>query len=62
MRFLPQSDQAEVRLTLEQGSAVRSLRFELGEQGRYSDFQADGQWQQESPGTGPGGRGRARAV
>jgi len=52
VRFLPQSDQAEVRLTLEQGSAVRSLRFELGEQGRYSDFQADGQWQQESPGTG----------
>ncbi|GAB3384226.1 M61 metallopeptidase family protein [Azotobacter armeniacus] len=52
VRFLPQSDQAEVRLTLEQGSAVRSLRLELGDQGRYSDFQGDGQWQQEAPGSG----------
>ncbi|WP_349617618.1 hypothetical protein [Azotobacter salinestris] len=52
VRFLPESDQAEVRLTLEQGSAVRSLRFDLGEQGRYNDFQADGQWQQDEPGSG----------
>ncbi|MFC0710578.1 hypothetical protein [Azorhizophilus paspali] len=52
VRFLPERDQAEVRLTLEQGSAVRSLRFDLGDQGRYSDFQADGQWQQEEPGSG----------
>lgn len=52
VRFLPESDQAEVRLTLERGSAVRSLRFELGEQSRYSDFQSDGQWQQEEPGSG----------
>ncbi|KIH81937.1 hypothetical protein [Pseudomonas batumici] len=45
IRLLPQSDQAEVRLTLAQGSAVRSLDFDLGTQGYYSDFQADGQWQ-----------------
>jgi len=52
VRFLPQSDQAEVRLSLEDGAAVRSLRFDLGEEGRYSDFQADGQWQQEEPAVG----------
>ncbi len=52
VRFLPESDQAEVRLTLEQGRAVRSLRFDLGERERYSDFRADGQWQQEESGTG----------
>lgn len=45
MRLLPQSDQAEVRLTLAQGSAVRSLDFDLGDGSQYSDFKADGQWQ-----------------
>ncbi|MGE8068251.1 hypothetical protein [Pseudomonas sp. NPDC089569] len=45
VRLLPQSDQAEVRLTLAQGSAVRSLDFNLGDGSRYSDFKADGQWQ-----------------
>ena len=45
VRLLPQSDQAEVRLTLAEGSAVRSLDFDLGEQGSYTDFKADGQWQ-----------------
>jgi len=45
VRLLPQSDQAEVRLTLAQGSAVRSLDFSLGDGSRYSDFKADGQWQ-----------------
>ncbi|WP_028621856.1 hypothetical protein [Pseudomonas sp. Ant30-3] len=45
VRLLPQSDQAEVRLTLAQGSAVRSLDFDLGDGSRYSDFNADGQWQ-----------------
>ncbi|WP_201196112.1 hypothetical protein [Pseudomonas fluorescens] len=45
VRLLPQSDQAEVRLTLAQGSAVRSLDFDLGDGNRYSDFQADGNWQ-----------------
>ncbi|WP_191487114.1 hypothetical protein [Pseudomonas sp. FEN] len=45
VRLLPQSDQAEVRLTLTQGAAVRSLDFDLGTQGYYRDFKADGQWQ-----------------
>lgn len=51
VRLLPQSGQAEVRLTLAEGSAVRSLDFNLGSHGAYSDFHADGQWQQQ------GGRG-----
>jgi hypothetical protein len=44
VKLLPQSDQAEVRLSLSQGSAVRSLDFDLGRAGDYSDFKADGQW------------------
>ena len=42
--LLPQSEQAEVRVSLSQGSAVRSLDFDLGRDGDYSDFKADGQW------------------
>ncbi|WP_420800834.1 hypothetical protein [Pseudomonas cavernae] len=45
VRFLPESDQAEVRLTLEEGQVVQSLRFDLGDKGYYSDFKADGEWQ-----------------
>lgn len=45
VRLLPQSDQAEVRLTLAKGDAVRSLDFDLGDGSHYSDFKADGQWQ-----------------
>lgn len=45
VRLLPQSDQAEVRLTLAKGAAVRSLDFDLGDGSHYSDFKADGQWQ-----------------
>jgi hypothetical protein len=45
VRLLPKNDQAEVRLTLAQGSAVRSLDFDLGDGSHYSDFKADGQWQ-----------------
>ncbi|MDR2306926.1 MAG: hypothetical protein LBE53_06995 [Paucimonas sp.] len=45
VRLLPQSGQAEVRLTLADGSVVRSLDFDLGSEGAYSDFLADGQWQ-----------------
>ncbi|WP_085585071.1 MULTISPECIES: hypothetical protein [unclassified Pseudomonas] len=45
VRLLPQSDQAEVRLTLAKGEAVRRLDFDLGDGSRYSDFKADGQWQ-----------------
>ncbi|MNJ27963.1 hypothetical protein D3C77_224860 [compost metagenome] len=44
VRLLPQSEQAEVRLTLAEGAAVRSLDFDLGKAGVYSDFKADGQW------------------
>ena len=44
VKLLPQSDQAEVRVSLSQGAAVRSLDFELGRDGDYSDFKADGQW------------------
>jgi hypothetical protein len=53
VKLLPQSDQAEVRLSLSQGSAVRSLNFDLGRDGDYSDFKADGQWQ-VLPGNTPG--------
>ena len=45
VRLLPQSNQAQVRLTLAEGTAVRSLDFDLGAPGSYSDFKADGQWQ-----------------
>ncbi|MFP0195946.1 hypothetical protein ACKJSM_12325 [Pseudomonas sp. PHC1] len=45
VRLLPQSDQAEVRLTLAKGEAVRSLDFDLGDGSHYSEFKADGQWQ-----------------
>ncbi|WP_288442139.1 hypothetical protein [uncultured Pseudomonas sp.] len=47
VRLLPANGQAEVRLTLAEGSAVRSLDFDLGNSGAYSGFQADGQWQQQ---------------
>ncbi|WP_248745054.1 MULTISPECIES: hypothetical protein [unclassified Pseudomonas] len=57
VRLLPQSEQAEVRLTLAQGSAVRSLDFDLGNQGYYSDFMADGQWQLSSGSTPDSRRG-----
>lgn len=45
VRLLPATGQAEVQLTLAEGSAVRSLDFDLGKAGAYSDFKADGQWQ-----------------
>ncbi len=49
VRFLPEADQAQVRLTLEKGEAVRNLAFNLGKKDYYSDFQADGEWLQDSP-------------
>ena len=52
VRFLPESNQAEVSLTLEQGERVLGLDFDLGEEGRYGDFETDGQWSQETPGRG----------
>ena len=45
VRLLPATGQAEVRLTLADGSAVRSLDFDLGKAGAYSGVQAEGHWQ-----------------
>jgi hypothetical protein len=42
--LLPGSEQAEVRVSLGEGSAVRSLDFDLGSEAVYSGFQADGKW------------------
>ncbi|WLH69980.1 hypothetical protein [Pseudomonas sp. FP2309] len=44
VKLLPLSEQAEVRVSLSQGAAVRSLDFDLGPDASYSDFKADGQW------------------
>jgi len=52
VRFLPETEQAEVSLTLEDGARVISLAFNLGDQGVYSDFKADGQWTQDTPALG----------
>ncbi|QGW20482.1 hypothetical protein GOM96_05640 [Stutzerimonas degradans] len=49
VRFFPEQDQAEVQLTLEKGEVIRSLDLNLGDEGYYSDFQADGEWLQQSP-------------
>lgn len=49
VRFLPETEQAEVSLTLADGAPVLSLAFNLGQQGVYSDFKADGQWTQDKP-------------
>ena len=49
VRFLPDTEQAEVSLTLEEGDAVISLAFNLGDDEMYSDFKTDdGQWTQNS--------------
>ncbi|TBU97304.1 hypothetical protein [Stutzerimonas kirkiae] len=52
VRLLPAEDQAQVRVILQKGEVIRSLDFNLGDDGRYSDFQADGEWSQEQPGRG----------
>ncbi|MBK3866871.1 hypothetical protein GFL09_04060 [Pseudomonas stutzeri] len=49
VRFLPEEDQAEVQLILEEGEVVRRLEFNLGDDGYYSHFEADGEWQQDTP-------------
>ncbi|MBD2839156.1 hypothetical protein ID144_19150 [Pseudomonas sp. JM0905a] len=61
VRFLPESDQAEVNLVLEKGDGVRSLRFDLGDKGYYSDFKASGTWNQEDPGHGTWVPGKGKA-
>lgn len=49
VRFLPESDQAEVSLSLDKGEAIKQLSFNLGDEGIYSDFTAEGgDWSQES--------------
>ncbi|MDO9617194.1 MAG: hypothetical protein Q7J43_05870 [Pseudomonas sp.] len=61
VRFLPDTEQAEVSLTLEDGAPVTSLAFNLGKEGVYSDFKADGQWTQNSAelGTWQPGKGKS---
>lgn len=61
VRLLPEQDQAEVRLTLEEGEAVRRLDFNLGDETAYSDFQADGEWEQETPERGIWRPGKGKA-
>lgn len=61
VRFLPESDQAEVNVVLEKGDGVRSLRFDLGDKGYYSDFKASGTWNQEDPGHGTWVPGKGKA-
>lgn len=62
VKFLPDSDQAEVSLTLADTALIYSLTFNLGEEGAYSDFVADGEWHQPSPEQGQWlpAKGRAR--
>ncbi|MBA1272611.1 hypothetical protein [Stutzerimonas azotifigens] len=52
VRLLPDQDQAEVQIILADGAAVRGFDFNLGQREIYSDFEADGEWIQETPGRG----------
>jgi predicted metalloprotease with PDZ domain len=52
VRLVPHSDLAEVSIRLEDGQAVRSIDFALGDEGRYSDFKATGRWEQSDPARG----------
>jgi predicted metalloprotease with PDZ domain len=62
VKFLPDTDQAEVSLSLGQGERVLSLDFNLGDENLYTDFAGDGQWTQESPqrGVWQPAKGKAR--
>lgn len=62
VRFVPESDLAEVSLTLEKGEVVQRLTFNLGNEGYYSDFATEGSWTQDSPqsGTWQPAKGRSR--
>ncbi|KJH83166.1 MULTISPECIES: hypothetical protein [Pseudomonadaceae] len=53
VKFVPEQDVAEVQLLLEEGSAIRQLDFNLGDEGLYSDFETDAQGSWEEA----GGRG-----
>lgn len=47
VRFVPDQDVAEVRIVLAEGEALQYMDFNFGDEGLYSDFAADGDWQQE---------------
>ncbi|MFI8481248.1 hypothetical protein ACIGCM_11830 [Pseudomonas sp. NPDC078700] len=50
VRFVPESDVAEVSMSLDKGEAISQFSFNLGDQQRYSDFTTEGgEWTQESP-------------
>lgn len=61
VKFLPESDQAEVSISVEKGEHVRSLDFNLGDDGYYSDFKADGEWTQKDPQRGLWVPGKGKA-
>ena len=52
VRFVPETNQAQVSLSLNKAERIRSFDFNLTEEGRYSDFQGDGQWTQGEDGRG----------
>lgn len=49
VKFVSEQGLAEVELLVEEGSAIRYLDFNLGDEGLYRDFKTDaeGSWQQE---------------
>jgi len=62
VRFVPESDLAEVSLTLERGEAVKKLTFNLGDRDAYSDFAAQGEWTQDGPGSGTWVPGKGKST
>lgn len=50
VRFLPATEEAEVRVTLAKGELIQSVKFFLPADGQYSAFKADGQWQEDGNG------------
>lgn len=63
VKFVPDEDIAEVELVLEEGTAVRYVNFNLGDDALYSDFDADSEaaWQVEDRrGVWRPGEGEAR--
>lgn len=53
VQLLPQTGLALVSLTLADGAVVRSLDFDLGTLGNYSEFKGEGQWQLKDNGRRP---------
>jgi predicted metalloprotease with PDZ domain len=50
VRFLPATQEAEVRLTLAKGELIQSVKFYLPDPEHYFAFNADGQWHEEGNG------------